>query len=217
MVFRRECVLLVSRQAHERSLEHVRLNMIVFKVTFSSCVLFFCKNVRTLKSLSNTKLVECFFSASLRQRPPPPPPLPPRPGARRLLFAPSGFHLLSSPRSLFCVQRELWRLDDGVPVKVVLDVIGLHAMHLEVSGGDHVLLVHLCMVSRHCGSCGAHWRHVGVSRRSHQGHALSGVHVEISCVMVLAGFVGVHGAMTNRRLHCPLWLDYTGAGKKLVD
>lgn len=58
---------------------------------------------------------------------------------------------------------------------------------------------------------------MGVSWRTHQGHALSGVHVEISCVMVLAGFVGVHGAMTNRRLHCPLWLDYTGAGKKLVD
>ena len=38
-----------------------------------------------------------------------------------------------------------------------------------------------------------------------------------TCVEVLAGFVGVHGAMTNRRLHCPLWLDYTGAGKELVD
>lgn len=39
----------------------------------------------------------------------------------------------------------------------------------------------------------------------------------LTCVEVLAGFVGVHGAMTNRRLHRPLWLDYAGAGKKLVD
>lgn len=39
----------------------------------------------------------------------------------------------------------------------------------------------------------------------------------LTCVEVLAGFVGVHGGMANRRLHCPLWLDYTSAGKKLVD
>lgn len=90
-------------------------------------------------------------------------------------------------------------------------------MHLEVSGRYHVLLVHLCMVPCHCGACGAHGRHVRVSWGTHQGHALSGVHVEISCVVVLAGFVGVHGAVTNRRLHCPLWLDYTCAGEKLVD
>ncbi len=39
----------------------------------------------------------------------------------------------------------------------------------------------------------------------------------LTCVDVLAGFVGMHGAMTNRGLHCPLWLDYTSAGKKLID
>lgn len=38
-----------------------------------------------------------------------------------------------------------------------------------------------------------------------------------TCAKVLTGFVGVHGAMTNRGLHCPLWLYDTGAGKKLVD
>ena len=43
MWFRRECVLLVSRQVRKQSLEHVRLNMIVFKVTFSSYVLLFVK------------------------------------------------------------------------------------------------------------------------------------------------------------------------------
>ena len=39
----------------------------------------------------------------------------------------------------------------------------------------------------------------------------------ITCINVLAGFVGVHGAVTNRRLHCPLWLDDSSAGKELVD
>lgn len=73
-------------------------------------------------------------------------------------------------------------LDNGVPVEVVLDVIGWHAMDLEVSAGDHVLLVHLCVVSGHSGSCAAHGGHVGVSRGTHHTHALSGVHVEITCV-----------------------------------
>lgn len=37
---------------------------------------------------------------------------------------------------------------------------------------------------------------------------------------MLAGLVGVHGAMAygyGRRLHCPLWLNDTSAGEKLVD
>lgn len=34
-------------------------------------------------------------------------------------------------------------LDDGVPVEVVLDVVGGHAAHLEVSSRHHMLLVHL--------------------------------------------------------------------------
>lgn len=38
-----------------------------------------------------------------------------------------------------------------------------------------------------------------------------------TCVKVLAGFVGVHGAMTNRRLYCSQWRDYACAGKELVD
>lgn len=38
-----------------------------------------------------------------------------------------------------------------------------------------------------------------------------------TCVKVLAGFVGVHGAVTNRRLYCSQWRDYTCAGKELVD
>lgn len=39
----------------------------------------------------------------------------------------------------------------------------------------------------------------------------------LTCVEVLAGFVGVHGAMANRRLHRPLLLDDASAGKKLVN
>lgn len=38
-----------------------------------------------------------------------------------------------------------------------------------------------------------------------------------TCVKVLAGFVGVHGAMTNRGLYCSQWRDYACAGKELVD
>lgn len=170
----------------------------------------FCKNVRTLKSvflqsLSNVLLhpTHSGFLLLLLLRP----------------FSSAWLPLAStsSPRSLLFCKRRSRGLDNGVPIKVILDVISWHAMYLEVSGRYHVLLVHLCMVSCHCGSCAAHGGHVGVSWRTHHGHTLSGVHVEISCVEVLAGFVGVHGAMTNRRLHCPLWLDYTGAGKKLID
>lgn len=40
----------------------------------------------------------------------------------------------------------------------------------------------LCLhVTCHCGSCAAHGGHVWISWRTHHGHALSGVHVEISC------------------------------------
>lgn len=59
--------------------------------------------------------------------------------------APSGFHLLDF--HLLCCERTWAGLDDGVPVKIILDVIGWHAMHLEVSRRYHVLLVHLCMMS----------------------------------------------------------------------
>lgn len=38
-----------------------------------------------------------------------------------------------------------------------------------------------------------------------------------TCVKVLAGFVGVHGAVTNRRLYCSQWRDYACAGKELFD
>lgn len=47
----------------------------------------------------------------------------------------------------FLLRKDLGGLDDGVPVKIILDVIGWHAMHLEVSRRYHVLLVHLCMMS----------------------------------------------------------------------
>lgn len=167
----------------------------------------FCKIVRTLKSvflqsLSNV-LLHPTHSGLLHLRPFSSAWLPPA--------------STSSPRSHLFAKTEVWGLDDGVPIKIILDVVSWHAMHLEVSGRYHVLLVHLCMMCCHSGSCAAHGGHVWISWRTHHGHALSRVHVEISCVEVLAGFVGVHGAMANRRLHCPLWLDYTGAGKKLVD
>lgn len=68
------------------------------------------------------------------------PPLPP--AAFQLSLA-----SVSSPRSLSFCKTEVLGLDDGVPIKVILDVISWHAMHLEVSGRYHVLLVHLCMVS----------------------------------------------------------------------
>lgn len=34
---------------------------------------------------------------------------------------------------------------------------------------------------------------------------------------MLAGFVGVHGAMADQGLHCPLWRDHSGSGEELVD
>lgn len=47
----------------------------------------------------------------------------------------------------FLLRKDFDGLDDGVPIKIILDVIGWHAMHLEVSRRYHVLLVHLCMMS----------------------------------------------------------------------
>lgn len=49
--------------------------------------------------------------------------------------------------STFLLREGCDGLDDGVPVKIILDVIGWHAMHLEVSRRYHVLLVHLCVMS----------------------------------------------------------------------
>lgn len=81
-----------------------------------------------------------------------------------------------------------------------------------------LLLAHLCMVSCHGGPRTAHWGHVWVPRGPHHGgHVLSGVHVGISCVDVLVGFARMHGAMADRRLHCPLRRDDSGAGEELVD
>ncbi|TNN66195.1 hypothetical protein EYF80_023534 [Liparis tanakae] len=81
-----------------------------------------------------------FYWSLDKYRPPLPPPLPP--AAFQLSLA-----SVSSPRSLSFCKTEVLGLDDGVPIKVILDVISWHAMHLEVSGRYHVLLVHLCMVS----------------------------------------------------------------------
>lgn len=64
------------------------------------------------------------------------------------LSAQPGFLWLPPPLlAPFCLQKKVSGLDNGVPIKVILDVISWHAMHLEVSGRYHVLLVHLCMVS----------------------------------------------------------------------
>lgn len=108
-------------------------------------------------------------------------------------------------------------LDNRVPVEVVLDVVGRHAAHLEVTAGHHVLLAHLRMMACHSGSSAAHGRHMSVSWRTHQRtQARSRVHVHVSSVDVWAGLVGMHGAMAHRRLHCPLWLD-SSLSKELID
>jgi len=107
--------------------------MIVFKVTLYKLCFAFVK-MSGLCSLSPTR-VKC--SSAFR---PQWPPLPP--AAFQLSLA-----SVSSPRSLSFCKTEVLGLDDGVPIKVILDVISWHAMHLEVSGRYHVLLVHLCMVS----------------------------------------------------------------------
>lgn len=65
------------------------------------------------------------------------------------LSAQPGFLWLPPPLlTPFCLQKEvLGGLDDGVPIKVILDVISWQAMHLEVSSRYHVLLAHLRMMS----------------------------------------------------------------------
>ena len=119
-------------------------------------MLCFCKNVRTLKSvflqsLSNVLLHPAHSGLFLLLL------LLLRLLLRLLLllrpFSSAWLPLAStsSPRSLFfsffLAKGDLGGLDNGVPIKVILDVISWHAMHLEVSGRYHVLLVHLCMVS----------------------------------------------------------------------
>lgn len=102
----------------------------------------FCKNARTLKfvflqSLSNALLHPThsglFLLLLLHLRP----------------FSSAWLPLVStsSPHSLLFAKKEVYGLDNGVPIKVILDVVGWHAMHLEVSRRYHVLLVHLRMVS----------------------------------------------------------------------
>lgn len=201
-------------------LRFVQLTVIVCKVTSPR----FVKSPGLLKSVFLQSFSKCPSAPlSLALSPP---------------WLPLGFHLLlfllsADPACVFLQQflkkpkiknqrKEVFLgggagLDNGVPIEIILDVVGRHAMHLEVSGRDHVLLVHLCVVSCHRGSCAAHWGHVRISWRTHHGHTLSGIHVEISCVEVLAGFVGVHGAVADRRLWRPLWLDHAGAGEELVD
>lgn len=120
---------LVSRR------EQVWLNMIVFKVTTFSGYGSPCGQLSGLWSLWGFSPCQTFLCITqpaassaqpglLRVSPPPPP-----------------------PSAWTCFNGEVERLDDGVPVEIVLDVVGLHAMHLEGPGRYHVLLVHLCMVS----------------------------------------------------------------------
>lgn len=54
-----------------------------------------------------------------------------------------------------------------------------------------MLLVHLSVVSCHSGASVAHGGHVRIARGAHHRHALSGVHVEITCGDVLRGLVGM--------------------------
>lgn len=101
----------------------------------------FCKNVKTLKSVSlSPKLLNVLLHLSHN-------------GQRLLWPFSSAWLPLASTSSVpslpppFSFQKEVSGLDDGVPVKIILDVISWHAVHLEVSGRDHVLLVHLRVVS----------------------------------------------------------------------
>lgn len=118
--------------------------MIVLKVTYWSYVFSLFVKMSGLHSSSNVLL------QSRPPWPPPPPRYPPPPlhPLFQLRLASSGFHLLSA-LPLVCPRASGGGggLDNGVPVKVVLDVVGGHAMHLEVPSGYHVLLVHLCVVS----------------------------------------------------------------------
>lgn len=54
--------------------------------------------------------------------------------------------------------------------------------------------------------------------RAHEPGRGGGVVVGcFTCVKVLAGLVGVHGAVTDGGLYRPQWRDYASAGKELVD
>lgn len=112
--------------------------MIVFKVTL--VMFLFCKNVRTLKGvfflhIALNILLQWSRGGLLL--------------AVLLQSVASAWLPLASTSSTFSflLPNDFDGLDNGVPIKIILDVIGWHAMHLEVSRRYHVLVVHLCMMS----------------------------------------------------------------------
>lgn len=85
----------------------------------------------------------------------------------------------------FCNSFEVF-LNNGVPVKIVLDVVGReHASDLEVSGAEGVGRAQLTVVACMSGGGAAEGGQVGVSGWSHQRHGLSGVQVQTHCAYVL--------------------------------
>lgn len=106
-------------------------------------------------------------------------------------------------------------LNDGVPVEVVLDVVGSeHTSHLEMSRRQRVLLLllaELTVMACHAGSCVAHGGHVGVSSWwAHQrGNVLSRVHVHVPCadVLVVLVVLSVLTVLAGLRVHGPVGLS----------
>lgn len=204
-------------QVQKRSLKHVLVNVIVFKVISFFVCFCFIKTPGTQESLSghNEQHLHYFSSVPFQSA-----------------FC-HGHADTSGPALFLCNTNTLppyaplsfclhhsslsgAGLDDGVPVEVVLDVFGRHAAYLEVSSRHHMLLVHLSVMACHSGASTAHGRHMRISRRTHHWtQALSRVHVHVSCVDVWVG-LWMHGAVAHWRLHCPLWLD-SCASKELID
>lgn len=131
-------------------------------------------------------------------------------------------HLSSHAGCLSLMSRHLFHfpvfsrqlgLNDGVPVEVVLDVIGSeHTSHLEMSRRQCMLLLlllaELTVMACHTGSCVAHGGHVGVSSWwAHQrGNVLSRVHVHVPCADVLV-VLSVLTVLAGLRVHGPVGLS----------
>ncbi len=132
-------------QVQKRSLKHVLVNVIVFKVISFFVCFCFIKNTRnTGVSLTghNEQHLHYFSSVPFQS-----------------VFC-HGHADTLGPALLLCNTNTLppyallsfclhhsslsgTGLDDGVPVEVILDVVGRHAAYLEVSSRHHMLLVHL--------------------------------------------------------------------------
>ncbi len=135
-------------QVQKRSLKHVLVNVIVFKVISFFVCFCFIKTPGTQESLSghNEQHLHYFSSVPFQSA-----------------FC-HGHADTSGPALLLCNTNTLppyaplsfclhhsslsgTGLDDGVPVEVVLDVVGRHAAYLEVSSRHHMLLVHLSVMA----------------------------------------------------------------------